>query len=37
MAACPDECLHARGVKAMLVDMRSEPAIAARIRDHSAQ
>jgi AcrR family transcriptional regulator len=31
-----DACLNARGVRAMLLDVRSEPAIAARIRDNVA-
>jgi TetR/AcrR family transcriptional regulator, transcriptional repressor for nem operon len=31
-----DGCLHSRGVKAMLVDVRSEPAITAQIRENSA-
>jgi AcrR family transcriptional regulator len=31
-----DTCLHARGVRAMLLDARSEPMIAAQIRDNTA-
>ncbi len=31
-----DECLRARGVKAMLLEVRSDPVVAARIREHNA-